>query len=412
MKSSKLDLPLSYKLLNSLGRLLMNLRIPILRLDEQTVCDSARKRTGLKDFGDPYYRQGLLHLLESLENDSNLHPIGRFMAKDMVTNYLIQRLRLVEARKREPEIFKLPLIPPLIITGLARSGTTFLQRMLALDPAHRSLPLWLLMRPFPDNNKSKSDPDHRYAKMEQDLNLRKPLLPGLDAIHYMRADSPEECIVALGLTFNSIIFSTLLPVLGYQEWYLGELDNSQKYKEYYWLLQYYQSLEPERRLVLKAPAHTGNLNALKQEIPQAMIIQTHRDPVTCISSVCSLLYTYYRASSDEFDITKQLTSPTLRTYEIWFRRSIAYREAHPNVVFDVFYKSLVSDPIGTVHEIYTHFDLPWTKSYEADLEKFVHGNPKDKHGKHRYTASDFGLNESEIADRYQFYTDYFGQQNF
>jgi hypothetical protein len=154
-----------YKLLNSLGRLLMVLRIPLLRLDEQTVCDTARKRTGLNDFGDLYYRQGLLRLLDSFENDSNLHPIGRFMAKDMVTNYLIQRLRLVEARKREPEIFKQPLIPPLIITGLARSGTTFLQRMLALDPTHRSLPLWLLMRPFPDNNNSKFDPDPRYVKM-------------------------------------------------------------------------------------------------------------------------------------------------------------------------------------------------------------------------------------------------------
>jgi hypothetical protein len=224
----------------------------------------------------------------------------------------------------------------------------------------------------------------------------------------MRADSPEECIVVLGLTFNSLIFNTLIPVLGYQEWCLGELDNSQKYKEYYWLLQFFQSLEPEQRLILKAPAHTGNLNALKQEIPQAMIIQTHREPVTCISSVCSLLYTYYRATSDEFDIAKQLTSPALRTYECWCRRSITYREAHPGVVFDVYYKSLVSDPIGTVHEIYTHFDLPWTKSYEVDLEKFVHDNPKGKHGKHRYTASDFGLNESEIADRFQFYTKYFG----
>jgi hypothetical protein len=412
MKNSKLDLPLPYKLLNSLGKLSMALGMSILRLDEQTVCDSARKQTGLKDFGDPYYRQGLLRLLDSFENDANLHPIGRFMAKEMVVNYLIQRLRLVKARKKEPEIFKQPAIPPLIITGLARSGTTFLQRMLALDPTHRSLPEWLLIRPFPDDSKSNVDPDPRYVKMERNLNLRKPLLPGIDAIHYTRADTPEECIMVLGLTFNSLVFNTLFPVSGYQDWYLGEQNNFQKYKEYYWLLQFFQSLEPEQRLILKAPAHTGNLNALKQEIPQAMIIQTHREPVTCISSVCSFLYTFYRAVSDEFDIEQQLTSPTVRTYESWFRRSIAYREAHPGVVFDVFYKSLVSDPIGTVHEIYTHFDLPWSKSYEADLEKFVHGNPKDKHGHHRYTASDFGLNESELVDRFKFYTDHFGSSNF
>jgi len=411
MKSTRLDLPLPYRIFNSLGRLLMALGLPILRLDEKAVCDSARKQTGLVDFGDPYYRKGLLRLLDSFENDANLHPIGRFMAKDMVVTYLIQRLRMVETRKKEPEIFKQPFIPPLIIAGLARSGTTFLQRMLAIDPAHRALPQWLLMRPFPDDRESNIDPDPRFVKMEQGLNFRKPLLPGIDSIHYARADSPEECILALGLTFDSLIFGTLYPVMRYMEWYLEEKNSVQKYKEYHWLLQFFQSHEPEQRLTLKAPAHTGNLNAIKQEIPQAIIIQTHRDPVICISSVCSLLYTFHRAVSDEIDIDK-MTSLTLRLYEEWFRRSIAYREAHPGAIFDIYFRALVSDPIGTVREIYAHFDLPWTKSYEADLEKFVNGNPKDKHGKHRYSASDFGLNESEIADRFRFYTDYFGPSNF
>ena len=129
MKSSRLDLPLPYKLLNSLGKLAIALGLPILRLDERSVCDSAQKQSGLTDFGDPYYLQGLLRLLGSFENDANLHPIGRFMANEMVVNYLVQRLRLVETRRKNPEIFEQPLIPPLIIAGLARSGTSFLSRM-------------------------------------------------------------------------------------------------------------------------------------------------------------------------------------------------------------------------------------------------------------------------------------------
>jgi len=78
----------------------------------------------------------------------------------------------------------------------------------------------------------------------------------------------------------------------------------------------------------------------------------------------------------------------------------------------VYFKPLVSDLIGTVREIYSHFDLPWTKSYETDLEKFIQMNPKNKHGKHQYTASDFGLTETEIAARFRFYTDHFGPSNF
>jgi len=127
MKASQLNLPFLYKAFNSLGKVLLTIGLPILSLDEQTVCESAKKQTGLTDFGNPHYRQGLMRLLDSLENDANLHPIGRLIAKDMVNTYLIQRLRLIEARKEEPEIFDQPLTPPLIITGLARSGTTFLQ---------------------------------------------------------------------------------------------------------------------------------------------------------------------------------------------------------------------------------------------------------------------------------------------
>ncbi|MEJ2303296.1 MAG: sulfotransferase [Anaerolineales bacterium] len=407
MKPSQLELPISYKVANAVGKILLAAQLPLLRLDEKSVCDSAKKQTGLSDFGDPYYREGLLRLLESLEKDANLHPLGRFMTKDMITNYLVQRLRLVETRKKEPEIFNQPLTPPLIICGLARSGTTFLQRMLALDPKHRALPEWLLIRPFPDKSEDNSEPDPRMAKMEQALRFREPLLPGLDAKHYTRADTPEECIMALGLTFNSLIFGTLFPVFGYMDWYLEKSNNFQKYQEYGWLLQVFQSHEPQQRLILKAPAHTGNLEALTHAIPQAMVIQTHRDPVACVSSVCSLVYTFYCAVSNEIDI-KLVTDQTLKLYEGWFRRSMSYRESHPDVVYDVYFDSLVSDPIGTVKDIYSHFGLPWTENYEADLKKFVQENPKDKHGKHQYTASDFRLDEKEIADRFQFYTKHFG----
>jgi hypothetical protein len=115
--------------------------------------------------------------------------------------------------------------------------------------------------------------DPRYVSMERALRFWQPHLPGLDAIHYSGADSPEECILALGLTFNSLIFPTLFPALGYMEWYLEQEDTWQKYQKYRWLLQVYQSREPERRLTPKAPAPTGNLEPLTQAIPDALLVR-------------------------------------------------------------------------------------------------------------------------------------------
>ena len=351
MKNSRATYPLSYQLFNALGRLLVAARLPAVRLDEQTVCAAALQRTGLTDFGAPHYRQGLLRLLESAEEDANLHPIGRYIIHSSIVAYLAQRLRLVEARKKETEIFRRPLLPPIIIVGMARSGTTFLHNMLALDPAHRALPLWLLGSPFPGGPGNGAGPDPRLAKTEQALRFRQPLLPGLDSIHYVRADSYEECILALGLTFNSLIFWVLYPVYGYFDWYLHQDDTAQKYREYRWLLQVFQSYEPERRLTLKAPAHAGNLDAILDALPNALVIQTHRDPVACVSSANSLLHTYHLAVADEIDV-RRMADMTLGGYEVSLRSNVAFRTAHPGVIHDVFYDSLVSDPIGTLRGIY------------------------------------------------------------
>jgi hypothetical protein len=394
-------------MINALARPLVAAGLATFRLDEASVRKAAIKQTGLTDFGDPHYRQGLLRLLESAEQDAHLHPLGRFMVRNIVVNYLVQRLRLIEMRKTESEVFETPLHPPLLVTGLGRSGTTFLHNMLAVDPAQRALPQWLLYRPFPDRRRGGDGPDPRITQMEQDLQLRQPLFGDLDAKHYVRAETYEECILTLGLTFNSLIFSTLLPVWGYIEWYLKRENSGQKYREYRWLLQYFQSHDRDRRLALKAPAHSGNLEALVEAIPGALVMQTHRDPATCVASACSLIATFNLAVTDEIDL-RRMTSLMLDWYALWSEHNLAFRAEHPDRIYDVYYEALVSDPIETVRGIYTHFGLTWTEAYASALASYIEQNPKGKHGTHRYAASDYGLTEAEINERLQPYIEHFG----
>jgi hypothetical protein len=407
MKNLRSHPPLLYRAINALSKPLVALKVPSFRLDELSVCEAASKQTGLTDFGDPHYRQGLLRLAESAEQDANLHPLGRFMTRNIIVNYLVQRLRLIETRKREPELFEGPLRSPVLVTGLPRSGTTFLHNMLAVDPAQRALPQWLLYRPFPDRDRRSDGPDPRIAEMEQDLRVRQPLFADLDAKHYTRADAYEECILALGLTFNSLIFGTLLPVWGYMEWYLQRENSAQKYQEYRWLLQYYQSLDRDRRLAVKAPAHSGNLEALLQAVPGALVVQTHRDPVTCVASACSLISTFNLAVTDEIDLNR-MTGLMLDWYQLWSEHNLAFRAEHPDVIYDVYYEELVADPIGTIRGIYSHIGLSWTDAYASELASYIERNPKGKHGMHRYAAADYGLTEVRIAERLQPYIEHFG----
>jgi hypothetical protein len=402
MEIQKPDLPLSLKVIGVAAKLMNALELLPTRLDEDSVCEAAVKAAGLTDLGDPYFREGFLELLRSCQQDADLHPIGRMVARDMVTNFLIQRLKLVEARKQQPEIFLQPLRPPLIITGMARSGTTFLHNLLASDPANRAIPQWQLMRPFPESDADPDAPDPRIAKMESALKFRQPMLPGLDSKHPLRADAPEECIIPLAITFNSLLFPTLFPVKAYMHWYLENADSSLKYQEYKWILQVFQAEQPGQQLTMKAPAHMGSLGSLIEHVPEALIIQLHRDPATCLSSACSLIYTYHQSVSDHVDINL-ISDLALQLYETWLRKNLAFRTEYPNLIYDVFYPSFVSDPVGTVRQIYSHFDLPWTESIDASLRAYIDRNPKNKHGTHHYSAADFGYSEAAIADRLKFF---------
>ena len=118
--SSNISLPFKYRLINSVGKLLISAKIPIARLDEDSLHKAAIKLMNRTDFGDPYYRKGLTQLLESFQEDVNLNFLARLRVYKLIIVYLTSRLQMTEVRKQSPNIFNQPLIPPIIVTGMFR----------------------------------------------------------------------------------------------------------------------------------------------------------------------------------------------------------------------------------------------------------------------------------------------------
>jgi hypothetical protein len=403
MLSSNISLPFPYRLINSVGKLLISEKIPIAQLDEDLLHNAAMKLVNLTDFGYPYYREGLARLLESVQKYANLNFLGRLRVHELIVNCLANRLLMTDFRKRTPEIFSRPLIPPIIVTGMFRSGTTLLHRLLASDPVNRGIPLWALIKPFLRNQK---EIDHYRNIVTKRLKIAHTITPDMDVKHFIRVDEPEECTWALGMTFTSLIFPIIAPVYSYVDWYLTQ-DRVKKYQEYRWILQFYQSYEPTRRLVLKAPEHLSSVTELRQAIPNVLIIQMHRDPVQCINSHNSLRYTLHSPITDNLDVSR-MAEMNLRTMGAEMDRLLVARKAHPGTVFDVSYEKLVADPIGTVKGIYEHFELAWSEAYEEVLNSYLRNNHKGKHGTHYYCATDFGLTDAKIAARFEAYIERFG----
>jgi hypothetical protein len=398
------SLPLRLRVLNTLGKHLGAARLPVVALDEETLVQAAVKETGLTDFGSSHHREGFLRLLESIENDAALHLSGQVANRELIVGSLINRLLLTEARKRTPELFRKPLKPPIIVLGLPRSGTTFLHRLLALDPAHRAVPWWELARPVPHVRPDRR-PDRRREILQRKLHRRQKVVPGFDRKHYTRVDTPEECIWLLASTFSSPIFWVIAPVYGFLEWYKSH-DRLPAYYEYRLLLQVLQAADPMRRLVLKSPTHTGEVETLLQTVPEALLIQTHRDPAEATISLASLFYSVHSRVTERLDV-RRMTEAVLGFHEHQITRNLVARDAHPGALFDVYYDRLVADPIGTLRDIYDHYDLAWSEEFAGRLAHYVQQNPRGKHGTHLYTPEDFGQTGEAISERFAAYIERF-----
>lgn len=397
MQNNTNALPVYLRALETVGSGLRQLGFPLARFSEKSLLRAAKRQTGLTDFGDPDFMDGFRVLLDSLENDAGLHFIGRLTLGRMVINHLSNRLMLVEWRKRHPEVFAQPLRPPIMIMGLPRSGTTFLHRLIALDPANRPIPAWELTHPFPTESA-----DKRRARTIRELGIIKRLAPDLDKKHLLDADEPEECIALLGLTFQSIVFWVFAPVFGYVEWYANQEGHHRAYREYRDMLQILQAATPEKRLTLKAPTHAFSLDAILDLIPDAALVQTHRDPVQVVGSLGSLFASFFRITTRDLDI-KKVAHTNLELLGRGMARNANIRRENPGRVLDVAYPDLVADPIGTVKRIYTHYKLPFTPEFATNLQAYIDANPQGKHGKHRYSLTEFGLDETIVRKHFAEY---------
>jgi hypothetical protein len=222
----------------------------------------------------------------------------------------------------------------------------------------------------------------------------------------MAADEPEECMFLLDDTFKSLAFWVHAPVFGYQAWVI-EQDMTLAYRSYRTQLQHFQAQTPELRLTLKAPIHTAYLDTLVATVPEALHVQTHRDPIAVLSSANSLFLSVHSMMSEHVDVPR-MVGVNMTTMEMFGRKSIAMRERiPPRVVYDVQYDDLCRDPIGVVKSIHTHFDLPFDAEAEERLRAYVVSHPQGYKGVHRYKAEDLGVDLDELRDRFRPYTERF-----
>jgi hypothetical protein len=377
------------------------------RFDVAELIDAARTETGLDDFGDPSFRDGLEALADSLNREASLGEVGRNAWRMQLCGYLGERLRIEDWYRRHPEIGAEEIARPVVVTGLPRTGTTALSNLLAEDPAARSLRHWESSRPTPPPESATEHTDPRIALADAGLAGMKALAPDLAKMHDDAGTSPTENQDLLGQHFRTQHFEGMAEVPSYIEWWLGS-DMEPAYRHHARVLKLLQWRCPPKRWNLKNPPDVFFLDAMTRVYPDARIVWTHRDPAKVLPSVCSLIATVRSIFCDDTG-RGRLGRAELDLWVEGIRRAMDYRDRAGDAAFaDVFMDDLVARPIETVAAVYDRFALSFTAEAERRMHAWLDANPQGKHGAHRYTLEEFGLDLAEVREAFRPYTERFG----
>lgn len=364
---------------------------------------SATRLTTLTDFGGAEYRPGLAVLLRSYAEDESLTELGRRVKRSELRGALVARLVSEDGFARvQPD--DTVIERPIFVTGLPRTGTTALHRLLAADPMHQGLEQWLCEMPQPRPPRETWADNPVFQQIQKGFDAFYAANPGFGGVHYIAADTVEECWQLLRQSAMSVSYESLGHVPTYSAWLAGQ-DWTPAYARHRRNLALIGANEPDKRWVLKNPSHLFALDALLAVYPDALIVQTHREMRTTLASSCSLSALATTGYSNRF-VGDTVGRDQLDLLGRGADLTVSARAQHdPARFYDVQYRDLVADPVGTVQAVYRNFGLPWSD----DVQEAVAGEDEASRSgqrapSHRYSLSDFGLTEAEVDERFADYT--------
>jgi sulfotransferase family protein len=358
----------------------------------------AQKRTRLSDFGEWSFEAPLEALLNSYEQEANLSAFGRIAARWDTLRLLSNLLVLRHAEQQNPAILSRSIEKPVFITGLPRSGTSFLHDLLGRDRSNHVVHCWETIYPWP-----REKPDRRQAIVNRQLAGFARLAPDISTLHPMTADSPQECSEITAHVFTSLRFDTTHYVPSYREW-VDSTGHKTAYLFHKRFLQHLQYQNGPGRWILKCPDHVFALDAIRAVYPDARFVFVHRNPLEVLPSVAKLTEVLRRPFTrhvDRVQIGRQVSERWAQGAAILVEASNgAYQES--DTVFHIKFQSLVSDPLRSIATIYDHFGIELSADASARIQAVPSTNNEPRRAS-RSHMEDFALDAFAERRRYRDY---------
>jgi hypothetical protein len=383
-------------------RQMMAAMAPACPLDAEVLHAKARTETGLEDFGADDYRERLDVYLAALQDIGDMHAPG-------IVNFHADLLT------RHPEIHDIELLPPVVIAGLPRTGTTHLHNLLAaassdcrLSPpaTFRTLPYWESVEPFPLPTEVGVEPDPRRTRMDAAVAFMKALMPYFPLMHEMTTEHVHEEIQLLANDFSSMLFETLAHVPRWRDYYLSH-DQTPYYEHLATQLQALQFLRGGRRWLLKSPQHLEQLPVLNRVFPGVVVVCTHRDPVPVTLSMLAML-TYSARMHRSSVPVHEIASTWVDRLDLMLAALVRDRAViPPERSIDVRFDDFMADELGVAATVYELAGEPLTDEARASMAEYLAGHQRGRLGRVATSGEMFGLDEQDLHARFAGYVSRF-----
>lgn len=369
--------------------------------DAQALLQTARSETGIA-LADPVAEQALPVLVEALNSGGRLHEAGAAGMTAYLARILKNRLRMERDLLANPEILEQEVRAPVFISGMARTGSTKLQKLLAASGDFNWLPLWKVLQPSLLTGKPDESPQPRIDETDAFARWFDAATPGNRAAHIMETHEPEEDSFIVEQSLTSPMFNAWAPVGSFALWTTKQ-DPVARFTYLRTTLQYlqWQGLgEPGKPWVLKSPLYAGMESAIQAAFPDCRFLMTHRHPRVAMPSTLRLLEGFHAPfTTATVEVGRVLAGQASAS-----QQHMAFRaRAFPDTFLDIGFTHFVKDWTGVVSMTYDRLGLPLSPGSLARMRAWDRANPQHKHGKFDYSLERYGLDEARIDAAFETY---------
>jgi hypothetical protein len=383
----------------------------IVPLDERSLLDTAMRNTGLDDFGPDDWREPFQIYIRALEEEAQLNLMGRLRTRSDILILLEAKLQIEDTYKRHPEIADEEISEPIIIVGQGRSGTSLLQNVLAAHPDNGALMHWEMMFPCPPPEAATYRTDPRIAKANALVDQWNRVTPTFPSMHELAGDVPFEDSAMMAINFMAPTWLDTFGQVPSYDRYIFAQDTGPAFAWHKKVLKLLQWRNPRKRWVLKDPMHLDRMPALLKEYPDAKFVWPHRDPTRALASLVSIIGTIQWSRSDHpFSgvSLEYMTDPAITAYRFGaVMEQITSGVIPEKQIYNLLFRDLVADVVGTVEQMYDHFGIELTEDGRKAMAQYMADNPRDNRPPHRFNAGspEVVARARELLNPYQ---DFFG----